>query len=76
MKTNIKDRERKVELTVSEIEALMDACLDSELYNLYQSRRGHNSKPISFLRDKNSHSKTAYEKLNKARFFIYHLQGE
>ena len=76
MKTSIKDNAKEVVLTLNEIEALIDCCLDSELYNLGQKRRGYHSKPIGFLRDEESQSKTAYDKLRRAKFFIYHLQGE
>tara|TARA_R100001460_G_scaffold3941_4_gene11495 strand:- start:957 stop:1178 length:222 start_codon:yes stop_codon:yes gene_type:complete len=57
----------RTDLSIKEINSLLDALYDSELLNLHRKRKGHQHKAENFLRVGNQPVNTAFDKLLKMR---------
>lgn len=57
----------RTDLSIKEINSLLDALYDSELLNLHRKRKGYEHKPENFLRVGEEPVNTAFDKLLKMR---------
>lgn len=59
----------RTDLSIKEVNSLLDALYDSELLNLHRRRAGHEHKDPKFLREGNEPVNTAFDKLLKLKSY-------